>query len=514
MTLNLGLRWEYFGPPHNFQPNIDSNVYFGTGQTPLACPGAPNNCNPFFPANSTYYAYEAGANFQVHNSSLWNKDLNNFGPRIGFAYDIFGNQKLVLRAGWGSFYDRIYNNVFENIRFNPPYYADEVAGLIRSGSPVGPLKQPGLLSDPFTGNALFVSPTVFPNGLPKPVPRHMDQNLLTPYYMQESFGLQYALAKDFALEVSYVGTLGRKLIGIENRNTFDGRLSGAGATTRPNTIFNNDNARGNYYGSNYNAFDLTLRKRFTHGLSLNANYTYAKSLDEISDFFRTRNGGATSTTDVQNLRADYGSSDFDIRHRVVVAFNYDLPMFHANRWLGGWTVNSIISWNTGAPVGLYDGSSDANADGIRFDRPEFIGTRGVKGAIVGKEEVVNGTPAYVYLDNTQFAQATTCLTNPAIDNHGGFWCDPNLGRNAIPGPSFANIDFGISKNFKINERMGFRFDANFFDLLNHPNFQNPGAIATGGNNFTNNGNTFGQSLNTTGDTGGHRITQLAIRFDF
>jgi outer membrane receptor protein involved in Fe transport len=525
LTLNLGLRWEYFGPPHNFQPNIDSNVYFGTGQTPFSCQtlvaGVPQviPCtNQFFPSNNLYYSYEAGATFQVHNSSIWNKDLNNFGPRIGFAWDMLGNQKLVLRAGWGAFYDRIYNNVFENIRFNPPYFADEVAGFIKSGSPVGPVTNPGLISDPFTGNALFVQSSTFPNGLPKPVPRHMDQNLVTPYYMQESFGLQYQLAKDLVLETNYVGTLGRKLLGIENRNTFDGRTSVVGGTTRPNPFFNNDNARGNYYGSKYNAFDVTLRKRFSHGLSLNANYTYAKSLDEISDVFRTRNGANISATDVQNLRNDYGPSDFDLRHRVVVSFSYDLPFFHGNRWIGGWTTNGIISWNTGAPIGLWDQSSDANRDGVRSDRPEFIGAHGVSGSIVGKEQIVNGKPAYVYLDSAQFAQSTACLSNPAVNNHGGFWCDPNLSRNAIAGPSFANVDFGVSKSFKIGERAAFRFDANFFDLLNHPNFLNPGAsstgASTGGNNFINNGNTFGQSLSTAGDTGGHRVTQLAIRFDF
>jgi hypothetical protein len=529
LTVNLGLRWEYFGPPHNFQPNIDSNVYFGTGETPIA--GATNN--PFFPVNSQYYSYEAGGTFQVHNTSLWNKDLNNFGPRVGFAWDMLGNQKLVLRAGWGAFYDRIYNNVFENIRFNPPYFADEVAGLRRSGAPAGPLKQPGLLSDPFIGNALFIDPLTFPFGLPKPVPRHMDQNLVTPYYMQESFGLQYQLAKDLALEASYVGTLGRKLIGIENRNTFDGKNScnpAAGpydpgtpcfdagfpngfSTGRPNKIFNSDNARGNYYGSNYNAFDLTLRKRFSHGLSLNANYTYAKSLDELSDVFRTRNGANISATDVQNLRLDYGPSDFDIRHRVVVSFNYDLPFFRGNRLLGGWATNSIISWNTGAPIGLWDQSSDPNQDGTASNRPEFIGSGSVKGSIVGKEQLVNGHPAYVYLDKTQFAAGSACLADPAANTHGGLWCNPNLGRNSIPGPSFANIDFGVSKSFKINERMGFRFDANFFDLLNHPNFLNPG-VGGGSNNFINVGTNFGQSLSTAGDTGGHRITQLAIRFDF
>jgi hypothetical protein len=511
LTLNLGLRWEYFGPPHNFQSNIDSNLYFGTGVTPLACP-AP--CNPFFPANSQYYSYEAGASFQVRNTSIWNKDLNNFGPRVGFAYDLLGNQKLVLRAGWGAFYDRIYNNVFENIRFNPPYFADEVAGLFRSGTPVGPLKNPGLISDPFTGNAQFISPSVFPNGLPKPVPRHMDQNLVTPYYLQESFGLQYALAKDFALETSYVGTLGRKLIGIENRNTFDGRVSGAGSSARPNPLFGSDNARGNYYGSNYNAFDVTLRKRFSHGLSMNANYTYAKSLDELSDVFRTRNGANVSATDVQNLKADYGPSDFDVRHRVVVSFDYDLPFMRSNRWIGGWTINSIISYNTGAPIGLFDGSSDANKDGVRSDRPEYVGTGSILNSVISRKTQPTATTPGVYQflnndpSNPSFAQSTECLNNPAIDNHGGFWCNPNTGRGAVPGPKFANVDFGVSKTFKLNERMKMRFDANFFDLFNHPNFLNPDG------NFADAGTTFGRSLSTTGDTGGHRITQLALRFDF
>ncbi len=510
LTVNLGLRWEYFGPPHNFRPNIDSNVYFGDGVTPFSCATPP--CNQFFPSNSQYYSYEAGATFQVHNTSIWNKDLNNFGPRIGFALDTMGNQKLVIRGAFGEFYDRIYNNTFENIRFNAPYYADEVTGF-SSGIALGALQTPGLLTVPFSATSAFVNPAFFPLGLPKPVPRHMDQNLVSPYYMQQNFGVEYALGKDFALEANYVGTEGRKLIGILNRNTFDGRLSfGAALGARPNQIFNSDNARGNYYGSNYNAFDLTLRKRFSHGLSMNANYTYAKSLDELSDVFRGRNA-AVSATDVQNIRNDYGPSDFDIRHRVVVSFNYDLPIFHGNRFLGGWTTNGIVSWNTGAPIGLYDGSSDSNKDGTRIDRPNFIGTGSIVDTIHPMNVLTANGVGKQWFDPTQFVKASACLTNPAINvnTHGGLWCDPNVGRGSLPGPHFANIDFGLSKNFKINERAAFRFDANFFNLLNHPNFLNPDS-GGGGANFGS--PAFGQSTQTTGDTGGHRITQLAIRFDF
>jgi len=519
LTLNLGLRWEYFGPPHNQTANIDSNVYFGNPVTPFCT--TPPCTNPFYPSDSTWYAEEASATFQVKNSSIWNKDLNNFGPRVGFALDVLGNQKLVLRSGFGVFYDRIYNNIFENIRFNAPFFADETAGIFASRSPVGALKNPGIYENPFIANGAFLDPAFFPLGLPKPVPRHMDQDLVTPYYMQESFGLQYQLAKDWALEGSYVGTLGRKLIGIVNRNTFDGRVAGVGSTLRPNQVFNNDNARGNNFGSNYNAFDLTLRKRFSYGLSMTGNYTYSKALDEISDVFRSKANGASfpSPTDVENLRSDYGPADFDIRHRIVVSMNYDLPFYRGNMWLGGWTVNSIVSWNTGSPIGIVDatnGGRDANKDGINSDRPEFVGPGSVKGAIVGHVEDTPTGPAYIYLDASKFNTSShTCLDNPTVND--GLWCDSNLGRNSIPGPMYTNIDFGVSKAFKINERMGFRFDANFFDLLNHPNFENPG-VGGPGNDFGTGdplaGGTFGISSSTYGNGGGHRVTQLAIRFDF
>jgi hypothetical protein len=533
LTLNLGLRWEYFGPPHNVNPNIDSNFYFGTPVTPIAT--ATNN--PFFPINSINYAYEATAVPQVRNTSIWNKDLNNFGPRVGFALDTLGNQKLIVRGAFGIFYDRMYNNVFENIRFNPPFYADENFGFT-NGVGAGPTLQPGLFSIPFTAanNAQFVNPALFPKGPPKPTPRHIDQNLVNAYYEQINFGFEYALAKDFAFEANYVGTLGRKLIGILNRNTFDGRnactkiidandpcaLAGAVtgfSTGRPNLLFNSDNARGNFYKSNYDAIQLTLRKRFSQGLSFNANYTYGKALDELSDVFRTKNT-AISATDVQNVRADYGPADFDLRHRFVVSLNYEVPFMRTNRWLGGWSLNTITSWSTGSPLALYDSlsSGDSNKDGVLTDRPAFIGSGSPTSAIVGRE--TGGV--YQYIDPTKFTPISTThdayvavagggtasayVCPSAANNLGGLWCDSNLGRGAIPGPKFVDVDFGVSKNFKISERMKVRFDANFFNLFNHPNFQNPqGNISD---------SAFGQSQLTYGDTGGHRVTQLALRFDF
>jgi hypothetical protein len=513
LTLNLGVRWDYFGPPHNFKPNVDSNFYFGTPVTPIVT----TSTNPFFPRNSVFYAYEATARAEVRNDSIWNKDTNNFAPRVGFAFDALGNQKLVLRSGFGIFYDRLYNNVFENIRFNPPFFADESTGFAAGGL-AGPLVTPGLFSLPFTTNGAFLDPTLFPGGvLPKPVPRHIDQNLATAYYQQWSFGFQYELGKNYVVEGNYVGTGGRKLVGILNRNTFDGKNACIGpqdpgspcdlagfpngfSTTRPNIIFNSDNARGNYYSSNYNAANVTLSKRFSQGLSFNANYTFGKALDELSDVFRSKTA-QISATDVQNIKYDYGPADFDVRHRVVVSYNYDLQFMKENRWVGGWALNGIFAWNTGSPVALFNSTEDPNKDGVFTDRPQFIGSGAVTGAVVGKEQLVSGSNAYVYLDPTQFG-SVTC---PASVNLG-LWCNSTLGRNAIHGPDFVNFDFGVSKNFRITESTKLRFDANFFDLFNHPNFKNPnGNFADG---------LFGQAQATYGDSGGHRVTQLALRFEF
>src|SRR5439155_1815002 len=230
-----------------------------------------------------------------------------------------------------------------------------------------------------------------------------------------------------------------------------------------------DNARSNFNDSNYTSFNVTLKKRFSYGLSFNANYTYAKALDDLSDVFRGKNA-AISVTDVQNVKLDYGPADFDIRHRFVFSYNYDLPLMKGNRWIGGWALNGIFSWNTGSPVSLLDapasGADDGNKDGVRTDRPAYVGAGSQTGAIVGKEQIVGGTNAYVYLDATKFARVISAfdaatpepVVQCPLSVDGGFWCNMGSGRGAIPGPKFVNFDFGISKSFKVTEGTKLRFD--------------------------------------------------------
>lgn len=507
LTVNLGLRWEYFGPPHNFQSNIDSNFYFGQPVTPIVT----TSTNAYFPGNNPFFASVSTGSFQVRNNEIWNKDTNNFGPRVGFAWDVMGNQKFVVRAGAGVMYDRIYNNLFENIRFNPPFFSDNQIGIFING--VGaPIEA---LSYPFTTRSVFADPAF----APKPNPRHMDQNIVTPYYEQVHFGAQWEFAKGWVFEPEYVGTWGKKLTGILDINTFNGRTSGNGNSTRPNSNIGADNFRNNGFYSNYNALQMSLRKTYSSGLSLTANYTYAKSLDVLSDAFNGK--GALSPIDDQNIRYNYGPADFDLRHRIVATIGYDLPFMKDNRWLGGWGVNSIISWQSGHPFSPYSSSSgyDLNKNGQRTDRLVVTGSALLSGsaadACTAAAHINGGNNGKCYLNTDNWSQfnplgldsGTSCPLNV----NDGFWCNAPIGRNTVFGPHYSNVDFNITKKFKVTESSGLTFQANFFDLFNHPNFLPPQSATTSADIRNNN---FGQLTATTGDTGGHRVIQLALRFDF
>jgi len=496
LTLNLGLRWEYFGPPHNFQTGIDSNFYTGVPTTPIAT--ASNN--PFFPVSNPYYAGFATGTAQVRNHDIWNKDLNNFGPRLGFAYDVMGNAKLVLRGGYGINYDRMYNNIFENIRFNPPYFAFSLIGYA-AGAALNSAQTAAAYTAPFTSTASFGGAAL------KPSLRAMDQNLVTAYYEQAHIGFQYELRKDLVLETNYVGTFGHKLLGILGENTYDGRFAAGYSHLAVNPTYSNISFRTNCCDSNYNALQVNVRKSFSKGLQFLANYTYSKALDDVSDAFTTKNASLNAyPTDSTNPRFDYGPADFDVKHRVVGSFNYDLPFAKSNRWLGGWSTTGIITIQTGTPFSVIDGGVDSNEDGQLNDRSSYIGSGSIKNAIDHSH-----SPATGYLKASDWAQPNTAaLPCPATVNMG-LWCEGaavgQMRRNSLTGPGYANVDFGFAKGFRITEKSKLTLQANFFNLFNHPNFLLPDANIVDG--------TFGQSLATFAPgPGGARVTQLALRYDF
>jgi hypothetical protein len=313
-------------------------------------------------------------------------------------------------------------------------------------------------------------------------------------------------------ETNYVGTFGRKLVGIVNLNTFPGRtLGGEFDATRLNTSVNSINLRTNGFTSNYNALQTSLRKNFSNGLQFEANYTYSKVLDEISDSFTPRgNPAAFNPMDSLNTHLDYGPADFNVKHRFVLSYNYELPFLKNNRWLGGWSTSGIVSLQSGVPFSVLNFGVDSNANGTFNDRLAYIGPGNITHALTG------ASPANGFFNPALFASlngvdsAGNPFPCPASQN-GGLWCEgPAAGqsaRNSLVGPNYQDVDFGIAKKFKITESAAIQFQANFFNLFNRANFIVP-------DNNQNSG-TFGQSTGTFAPgQGGARVTQLAVRFDF
>jgi hypothetical protein len=504
LTVNLGLRWEYFGPPHNYQPGLDANFYLGSGITPI--PTA--STNPFFPVNNAYLAeFATGRSVQV-NHNIWGKDLHNFGPRVGFAWDTMGNQKLVVRGGFGINYDRIYNNVFENIRFNPPAFAVASLGTLGgNGTVVTPAQTAQLVQYPYVGRPVF-----FGAAAVTPELRAMNQDIVSPYYEQVHIGFQYQVAKDMVVESNLVGTYGHQLLGILAMNTFDGRESG-GDPTLLNPNYSAINYRTNCCDSNYAGWQTTLRKRFTNGLQFNANYTFSKAMDDLSDAFTDKAAvGGTFPTEQQDPKFDYGPADYNVKHRGVASFVYDVPFGRTNRWVGGWNVSGILSVQSGANFSVYNSGVDSNGDGNYNDRAVYTGPGTINNAINHST-----SPAFGYLkvDPTYWGSLngptlTANQTGIPCTANGGAWCNGpgEMQRNSLIGPGFFNTDLGFGKTFKINERMGLKLEGNFFNIFNHPNFLPPTSNLSSGQ--------FGLSTSTytNQQSGGPRITQLALRLDF
>ena len=512
LTVNAGLRWEYFGPPHNFRKGFDSNVYFGTFGTPVA------NGNPYLP-NLPIVGATQGATFQQRDRQIWNKDTKSFGPRFGFSYDVTGKGTFAVRGGFGIGFDRLYNNVYENIRFNYPHFSDNSIGYEAGSVSAGALQQDGLYQVPFTANALFADY----GG--KPVPRHIDERLRNAYYEQYNIGFEYQLHQGYVLETNYVGTLGRKLVGLQNINTYAGRTAcptsnapyaagtacyNAGypngfSTARPTSLFNNDNFRTNGFSSNYNSLEASLRKGFSNGLQFMVNYTYSKALDQVSDVFTQRNGG-TGPTNPFDPAYDYGPADFDMKHNLVATANFQSPWMKKNILLGGWSISPILRLNAGTPFTPTSSSGNYNPiqDGrTGIDRTVYKGTGSIKNAISHSTNPKDGylKPLPPKVNNVRppgdYFDEYTCPTDQP-------WCEPPSGRNSLTGPAYKNLDIGISKDFNLPEHYGsFTFGTSVFNVFNHPNFANPSSNA-------NSPTSYGKSLSANDP----RIMQMSLRYDF
>ena len=467
LTLNLGLRYELFT---TIKEGHDQQATFDFAQQGLLVPkGQTMELTPTLAQSIPI--------IRTGSRGLINPDLNNFAPRIGLAYQI--TDKLVLRTGYGIFYGGQENGPYSNPSpgFNPPFFSIQSfnvnCGLASANPAPGQtdcsIPNFNVLSQGFPATSLSDPNT--------PLLFSVDPNLRTPYNQQWHLGLQYQLPAQTLLDVSYAGSRGLKLFAFYNGNqavptpdqTADllprRPVHTCNTTLLPNcdpSVFDTtiNTFRSNAF-SNYNSLQARLQKRLTRGLQFEASYTYSHALDDAS----SANLGSFATGDFRDQRfpqMEYGNADFDIRHRFVLSYMYELPFGKGktfagnasgllNQIIGGWQVAGITSASTGnyfTPTDIATdlSNSDGGGDVASSARPNRIGDPNAKPCIPG-----------TLFNTCAFA------TNTVLGTFG------NAGRNIIRGPGFQNWDLSLFKTFPLNERERFEFRAEFFNVWNHLN---------------------------------------------
>ncbi len=590
LTLNLGIRYDLYQRHHELN-NLATTFLLGSNAPNSFILGGsdgvlnrlfnasdPNNCaNPALAQVAG--GCGPGTGGFAPSATLGQGDHNNFGPRLGFAWDVFGDGKTSLRGGFGVAYEGTLYNPLSNSRWDPPYYsfngiqggvavqgADVVYGP--SACAAGVCSQTPTVAPTFTGPP--TNPNMGPagqaqaqgniNGWDSANPNFavltgivFPKGLRDPYVYNYYMSIQREIMPKTVVQLDYVGTTGHKLFRAEDINREAGSLLPKGATVtdnlgrtltglggRLNGNFGRLRNWQNAVNSNYNSLQASVKHQISHGLLFNVNYTYSHSIDEGSTWHSgatTANGAAAGegfTTDQTLPGLDRGNSVYDIRHRLVLNYVYQLPGQNLKGvlgWIaGGWAYNGIWAFQSGAhwepytsqsrklrafdsATGAYDLKCNAsnistcvnlggdyNLDGGKNDRPNSS----VPGASFNRKVWANGWCTPGADGNYTGVVWGGCATNDGVANQANLpvltqlttclGCVGNLGRNTFVGPGQWYADMTLSKTFKFTERVNLKFDAQAFNIFNRANF----LLATAGGGAHNQPRTgnFGQAAGT------------------
>lgn len=503
LTFNLGIRWEYFGVQHNVNPNLDSNFYTAT-----------NTANPFL-------AIANGMVDTVPNSpigELWKPSWHNFAPRVGFAWDVFGDGKTSLRGGYGIGYERNFGNVTYNVLFNPPNYA--VVDLI-AGSNIPSIAATVANAGPLSGANGSVA-------LPPAELRYIQNNIPQAYAHLISASLEHQFAEGMHLQIDYSASIGENLYDIAAVNfpgtgnyylgipcnPADTLTGGAdGCQARLNDQYGNINRRGAGGYSTYNAMNVRydIQNIRNSGLTLRLNYTWAHALDELSDTFSSSyNQFNLGYTDFTNPRVDYGNAEFDNRHRVAIAAIYAIPFAHNSKGitralLDGWEFAPVFTARTGAPYSIYD---ETNAN--------FIIPRVAANQLIPANpmEFVNaGANTYNLYDFSKIAVSEYINPKTGDSDFGPFPANMT-GRDYFHSPGAYNLDLGAYKSIRFTERMSLQLRLETYNTFNHSNLyvNLSSAYTINGSGFVT--ASYGLLPNTTPQLYENRNVQLGAKFIF
>ena len=434
LTLNLGMRHEFTTTP------TEINNHLATVIDPL---------------HDTLV--------HVGNPYWKNPSLKNFGPRVGFSWDPFSNGKTAVRGGFGMFFVNLTPRYYRTPAVQNPPFARifNIANQATLANAVAVLQDFSARTPPST----TLTPAIFL--------QIMDYNLSPSYEMKWNFTLEREILPNTNLTAGYIAGRGVHLTRISGVNIppeikVGGRAFIPAGTPSPNPNAGTLQTKHTDVQSFYNALQLKLDRRFSHGISLRAAYTFSKNIDDSStgvaatDFTGVTSAtSAGRTSDPNNPKAERGLSSLDIRHNLVVSYLYDLPHPHLSNalaagLLSGWEASGIFSVSSGSPFPVAIGFENAPARARSPDeqRPDLV-PGASNNPKLGKPER--------WFDPSSFV-----LPPP------GFF--GNLGRNTTIGPGFFDVDFGLIKNMPVktvSENFQIQFRSEFFNLLNHTNFRIP-----------------------------------------
>jgi len=512
LTVNAGLRYEIFGPAteiHGRLSNFDPSI--AAGQVPAA-----GSLSGFtLPANFPG-AVPVGVT-KTSTAGLWSTDYHDVSPRLGFALQLTEKPALVLRGGYGFYYDRPSGGFVEGQSGGQPFSLQELSfGVQNAGAtlqyPFDPLLPPA--------SSFPIYQPRLPGG--NAYTSAVSPHVIDPYTQEYNLNLQYAFARNLLLEAGYVGAhtthspgrieFNQALLASE-QNPVNGTAMNTAANVIQRLPFAGISTGSlladTEFEANYNSLQSSITKRLGHGLQFLGSYTWSKSLDETSgsggaDFFEIW----LLTNNQNNPRQAYGLTDFDRDQRAVVNFTWTAPKFRQapilpRRVLSDWELSGISVIQTGSPITVLDGNAGA-VYGNFLNRAQRTGSNpSTPGSLHSR--VLNG-----YLDPNAFTIAPEAPngSGPGDTDFG------NSGVGIVRGPGQHNVDMAVERIFPVTESSSFRFRAEFFNLTNTPQF----ALPNNNVNFittptgpANQDPSFGLIASTVANP---RIIQFAVKYLF
>lgn len=516
LTLNAGLRYDIFGAPYDIDGRLANFI------PQLATTGLLDDAGTFtgFALPSNYHGPLPTGVLHTSYQGLYRTPHGDVEPRVGFVWQAANHPTLVVRGGYGIYFDRHSGNLAEQTGTQPPFATMQfVAGAPNGGAT---LQNPFVPLVPPSSNFPVFTPRT-PGGFP--FIEGTNPDMLDGRTQEYNLNLQYELGRAFVLSLGYVGTQSDHRSGqvefdqaelASPQNPVNGETTNsiANASTRmpiqgvsPGSLYTDS-----VFIANYNALQVSVRRQFTHGFQMEGSYTWSKNLDEVNgevgtDIFELQ----LPTNNQHDLRhSSYGPAGTDRDQRVVVSFLWDTPRVRSAPWfarqiINGWEFSGIALFQAGIPLSVFDGNAGSVyallGGEVRAQRTGSSPT--THGSLYSR--VLNG-----YLDSKAFTRAPEAPFGTSLaDQDFG-----NSGVGIVRGPGQHNMDLAIERTFPIHESHQFRFRTELFNLTNTPQFGNPNT----GLGYTDPtllnpsaSTTFGK---ITGTVANPRIIQFAAKYQF